>query len=132
MMTERDMESRRSRSAASSRPATQWSYRPRIDLYDTEDAIIGLVDLPGAKEDAIDIHFTDGVLRIHARVETRQPRNINYDIHEFGVGDFDREIDVGNAIDPDNVQADLKHGVLRLHMPKASWAKPRRIDIQSK
>jgi HSP20 family protein len=114
------------------RAATRWSYRPRVDVYDVNDELLVLADVPGAHPEKIDVQFEDGVLRIHAHVEPRQPATTAFTDHEYGIGDFDREIEIGNIIEPEKIEAETTHGVLRIRLPKTAAARPRRIPVKAK
>ena len=133
-MSNRQVEVKRTegRATPSERSGMRWSYRPRVDLYDANDELILLADVPGADPDRIDVRFEDGTLRIHAYVEPRQPAETSFFDHEYGIGDFDRELEIGNIIDPERIDAEMDHGVLRLRMPKSEAARPRRIPVNTK
>jgi HSP20 family protein len=133
-MSHRDIEVKRTgtRETERERAVTGWSYRPRVDVYDVDDELLVLADVPGAQPDKIDVKFEDGVLKIHAAVEMRQPAETAFIDHEYGVGHFDREIDVGNIIDPERIEAETNKGVLRIRLPKSASAKPRRIPVKNK
>lgn len=133
-MNQRQIEVKRTGSSAPEREraSTRWSYRPRVDVYDVNDELLVLADVPGAHPEKIDVQIDDGVLRIHAHVEPRQPAETAFIDHEYGVGDFDREIEIGDIIDPDKIDAEMKQGVLRITLPKSAAAKPRRIPVKQK
>ena len=106
-------------------------YRPNVDILEQADELIVLADMPGASGDAIDIHFEDGNLTIHAKVEPRQDEKTEYLVREYGVGDFYRTFRISEAIDASKITAQYADGVLTLHLPKAEEAKPRKIDVKT-
>jgi HSP20 family protein len=63
-------------------------------------------------------------------VEPRREK-INFLYGEYGIGDFFRTFTIGETIDADKISAELKDGVLTLHLPKTEAVKPRRIEVQS-
>ena len=106
-------------------------YRPNVDILDQADELVLLADLPGADGDAIDIHFEDGELTIHAKVEPRQDEKTGYLLHEFGVGDFYRTFRISEALDASKITAEYTDGVLTLRLPKTEEARPRKIAVQT-
>ncbi len=88
--------------------------------------------MPGVRADDIDIRYEQGLLTLQGRVEPRQQEaSTNYLLREYGVGDFYRSFRVGEGIDPDKIQAELNDGVMKLHLPKAEAAKPKKIPVRS-
>jgi len=107
------------------------AYIPRVDIYDTSDAIIVLADMPGVDEKSVDITVEKNILTINGYVEPAQPENYSLAYAEYEVGDYERSFTLSNEIDRDNIEATVKNGVLRLHLPKAGPAKSRKIAIKA-
>ncbi len=105
-------------------------YRPNVDILEQGDELLVLADMPGASPGGIDIHFEDGTLTIHAKVEPRHP-DADFLLREYGVGDYWRTFRVAETIDASKISAELADGVLTLHLPKAESAKPRKITVKS-
>jgi HSP20 family protein len=103
-------------------------YRPSVDILERSDELVVLADVPGASPGQIDLHFEDGTLTIHAKV---QPRNqdVAFLVREYGVGDYWRTFQVAETVDAGKITADYADGVLALHLPKPEAAKPRKIPI---
>jgi HSP20 family molecular chaperone IbpA len=106
------------------------TYSPRFDIWETEDEIILYGDLPGVSPEKLDVRFENHELTIHGQVEARQA-DINFLYGEYGIGDFYRTFSIGEAIDGAKISAELKDGVLTLHLPKSEAVKPRRIAVKS-
>jgi len=106
-------------------------YRPNVDILEKEDELLVLADMPGATRDKLDIEFEEGMLTIHARVEPRQPEGTTFVRREFGVGDFYRTFQVGEAVDAGAISAELSGGVLTLHLPKTEQVRRRKIEVKS-
>jgi len=106
-------------------------YVPNVDILENEDELLLLADVPGAGGNDIDINYEQGQLTVHARVRERQGADTTYLLREYGVGDFHREFRVGEVIDASKIQAEVKEGVLTVHLPKAEAAKPRRIQVKT-
>lgn len=108
-----------------------WTYRPNVDILETDEELTMQVDIPGAQGDSIDVDFRDGTLSIHAKVARRQPEGTSFLLREYGVGDFYRAFTVSETIDSANITAEYREGVLTLHLPKVSAAKPHKITVQT-
>lgn len=107
-------------------------YRPNVDIYELADELVVLADIPGARNDSIDLNFEDGSLTIHARVPQRQEKQGPYTRREYGVGDFYRTFRVSEHIDATRISAEYANGVLTLHLPKVEAVKPRKIKVKAK
>ena len=107
------------------------SYRPNVDIIEREDELLLMADIPGVKADDININYENGQLSLHAKVDPRQDEaSTEYLVREYGVGDFYRNFQVGEGIDPSRIEADVKNGVLTLRLPKAEAVKPRKIAVK--
>lgn len=108
------------------------AYRPNVDIIERPDKLLVLADVPGVKPDDVDIQYEQGLLTIHGKVAQRQDEeNTNWLLREYGVGDFYRTFKIGEGIDAAKIHAELKNGVLELHLPKAEEAKPRKIVVKT-
>jgi HSP20 family molecular chaperone IbpA len=106
------------------------TYVPRVDILENENEMLLYADMPGVDKDNLDIQFEDRQLTIHGKVELRQPE-MNFVGGEYGIGDFYRTFAIGEAIDVEKISAEIKNGVLTLHLPKAESAKPRKIAVKA-
>lgn len=104
-------------------------YRPNVDILEKPEELVLLADIPGVPSEKVDIHFEDGTLSIHAKVEPRR-ENGDYLLQEYGVGDYWRTFEISEAIDASRISAEYADGVLTLHLPKAEAVKPRKIAIR--
>jgi len=117
--------------AGAERTRARRAYVPRIDIYETDEAIIVLGDLPGVDENSVDITLEKNVLTINGYVEPVEPENYSLAYAEYEAGDFQRSFTLSNEIDQDKIEAAVKNGVLRLVLPKAGPAKTRKITIKA-
>ena len=106
------------------------TYTPRIDIWETDDELMLYADMPGVSGENLDIQFENRELRIHGKVTPRHAE-INFLYGEYGIGDFYRTFTIGETIDSEKISAELKDGVLTLHLPKTEAVKPRRIEVKS-
>lgn len=106
------------------------TWRPAMDLVETDDAFVLEADLPGVASDDIHIETVDNTIttrgkRDYAHKET--DRNVHR--QESRYGEFQRTFDVPGGFDSDNVKAELRDGVLRVTLPKRETSKPKRIEL---
>jgi HSP20 family molecular chaperone IbpA len=106
------------------------TYSPRIDIWENDDELLLYADLPGVGCEDLDIRFENRELTLYGKVHPRH-ENINFLDGEYGIGDFYRTFAIGEAIDAEKISAELKNGVLTLHLPKTEAVKPRRIEVKS-
>ena len=105
-------------------------YRPRVDIYETENELTLIADLPGVDSDGLDIDLRDDVLTIVGKVAPEEGDH-HYLLREYGVGNFYRQFTMSEVIDQEKITAQLTDGVLSLKLPKVEKAKPRKITIQT-
>ena len=105
------------------------SYLPSVDIVEQKDALVIVVDMPGAAPDSIDVDFNQGTLSIYGRVKPRPSDGANYLLREYGVGDFFRAFQVSEDVDSQSITAEYRAGVLEVRLPKAEALKPRKIAV---
>jgi HSP20 family protein len=92
---------------------------PRIDVLESDDAVIVHADMPGVNPADVDVRFENGELSVHGRRAADRGERVN----------FFRSFRLSEQIAADKIGAELKHGVLTLKLPKVEAAKPRRIAV---
>jgi HSP20 family molecular chaperone IbpA len=102
---------------------------PRADIYETQEQLLVLADMPGVNEDGLDITLEQNILTIYGKVEPPQLNGFTLTYSEYGIGDYRRVFTLSNEIDRDGIQATLKNGVLKLVLPKSKRAMPRKISV---
>lgn len=102
---------------------------PIVDIYENEDEILLLADMPGVTKDKITVNVDNGKLEISG-VRNLESKGVE-NWQEFGDVEYRRVFSVPQSIDVAKVNAELKDGVLKLNLPKAESAKPRTIEIRS-
>lgn len=108
------------------RPATM-----PIDAYRSGDTFIVEFDLPGVSADSIDLTVERNVLTVHASRERSQGDQTEMLVAERPFGTFSRQLFLGETLDPDRIVANYDDGVLRLEIPVAEQAKPRKVEVQA-
>jgi HSP20 family protein len=107
------------------------AFVPRADIYGTDDKIVVVADMPGVDENSVDITLENNVLTINGYVEPEQPEGRSLAYAEYQVGDYQRAFTLSDQIDRDGIEAKVKDGVLRLHLPKITEAKVKKIAIKA-
>jgi len=96
------------------------AFVPRADIYETNDDVFVVCDMPGVDENSVDITLEKNVLSINGYVTADQPKNHSLAYTEYQVGDYYRRFSVSNEIDQERIEATVKDGVLRLKLPKVT------------
>jgi HSP20 family molecular chaperone IbpA len=104
-------------------------YTPRVDIVENDSELTLFADLPGVKLEDAHVHYENGELTLHAKCTPRHQGG-NFLAQEYGVGDFYRAFSIGETIDTEKISAELKNGVLTVHLPKTEAVKPRRIAVK--
>jgi HSP20 family protein len=106
------------------------TFRPRFDIWEKDEELLLCGDLPGVAPENLDIRFENRELVIHGKVSPR-PQGAELLYEEYSIGDFYRTFRIGEAVSAEQIRAELKNGVLTVHLPKAEAAKPRRISVSA-
>jgi HSP20 family molecular chaperone IbpA len=94
---------------------------PAVDIFENQDELVLLADLPGVTDSDLQIQVSRGVLTLEAEVKSEQnDRNQGYY----------RQFRLSDRIDADAGNAALKDGVLTLRLPKSEAAKPKKIAVK--
>jgi HSP20 family protein len=104
---------------------------PRADIYETDDHIILVADIPGADENSTDITIEKNILTINANVDWSMPEDFGLNYGEYGIGDYQRSFTLSDEIDRENIEATVSNGILRLQLPKAGPAKTKKISVKA-
>ncbi len=100
------------------RTRSRLAFVPRTDIYETNDNIVVIADMPGVGEDSVDITLEQKVLTIMGYVNDAQPEGYTPAYTEYRVGDYHRSFTLSDTIDQDRIEASVRDGILRLTLPK--------------
>ena len=104
---------------------------PDTDIYETPEALLVTADLPGVSESDVDVNLEDDILTLTARGTSKDPEGLECVRREFCARDYRRTFRLGADIDRARITAQMSKGVLRLTLPKAEAARPRRITVNA-
>jgi len=107
------------------------TYTPAADIFENDDTITVLADIPGVKAADLQIDLRDDVLTLSGRASAGTTASESPVLREYAVGTFFRQFTLSDTIDQAKIDANLKDGVLRLELPKAERARPRQIRIRA-
>jgi len=105
-------------------------YVPDVDIYESEDGVVVLADIPGAVRESVNITVEQGILTISSRGGAELPESAELLYSETGFGDFSRQFRLGADVDRERMEATLVDGVLKISIPKSDWARTRKIEVK--
>jgi HSP20 family protein len=105
-------------------------FSPAVDIFENDNAITVLADMPGVKAQALHIDLRESVLTLTGTVELSERDQEASVVREYQYGTFFRQFTLAETIDQSKIDAKLADGVLRLELPKVERAKPRQINVR--
>jgi len=113
------------------RTRSRRTFRPAVDIYEVENGLMLLADIPGATPEGVTVTLEGRVLSIHAQAAEHAPEGHSLVYQEYKMGDFECQFTLSGEFDADRIEASLTDGVLRLTIPKAPEAQARTIQIKA-
>ena len=104
-------------------------YVPYADIYETDDALAVVMEMPGVEKKDLNIGLENDVLKVDGRIDFSKYESMEPVYSEYNVGHYARSFTLSNKVDRDKISANLEDGVLTLTLPKAKHAQPRKIEI---
>jgi HSP20 family protein len=105
-------------------------FMPSADIYENEDELTVVLEMPGVDKGNVKVSVEDGILRVGGRLDFSKYEGLQPLYTEYNVGHYARSFTLSNKIDQNKIGAEMKDGVLFLKLPKAEEAKPRTIQIK--
>jgi HSP20 family protein len=106
-------------------------YSPAVDIFENDNSITLLADMPGVKASDLEIDLRENLLTLTGRVTPPGTGKESNVLREYRPGTFFRQFTLSEAIDQPKIDAQLTDGVLRLELPKVERARPRQIAVRS-
>jgi HSP20 family protein len=106
-------------------------YSPAVDIFENDNSLTLLADMPGVKAPDLEIDLRENVLTLTGRVTTPGTAKESTVLRGYRPGTFFRQFTLSEAIDQSRIDAQLTDGVLRLELPKVAKARPRQITVRS-
>ncbi len=104
-------------------------FMPVTDIFETDQALTLVVEMPGVKKENVDVQVENDVLTINGRIDFSNYEGLQPVYTEYNVGDYSRSFQLSSKIDQSKIKAQLRDGVMALVLPKAEKAKPRKIAV---
>lgn len=106
------------------------AWKPVVDIFDKDEAIVIHAELPGVKKEDVAIEVKDNVLTLRGeRTESKEIKEDKYYRKERTFGSFHRAFTLPAAVNPDSIRATFKDGVLEIEIPKPEEQKPKQVKI---
>jgi HSP20 family protein len=102
---------------------------PSADIYETQDALMVILEMPGVEKSNVDVRVEDGVLSVVGKLDLSKYQGLQPLYVEYNVGHYSRSFQLSSKVDQSKIAAELKDGVLALTLPKLEQAKPRTIEV---
>ena len=99
------------------------------DIYETENSLYVLLEMPGVNKGNVGISVENGVLKVEGRLDFSNYQGLQPIYTEYNIGHYARSFSLSSKIDQSKIGAEMKDGVLTLKLPKVEEAKPRTIQV---
>jgi HSP20 family protein len=111
--------------------ATAAAIRPPVDIYEDGDGITLQADLPGVSKDRLTVRMEGQSLVIEGNVQFDLPQEAEALYADVRSSVYRRSFALSGELETEKIEANLKDGVLTVHIPKRAELRPRRIEIQA-
>jgi len=105
------------------------AFLPITDIFETDQALSVILEMPGVDKDNVDISVENDTLTIQGRIDYSKYEGLQPVYTEYNIGHYVRTFQISGKIDQGQISAELKDGVMKLVLPKAEKAKPRKIKV---
>lgn len=105
-------------------------YVPNADIYETEDALTVVLEIPGVEKKDINVKLESEVLRVEGQIDFSKYDGLEPVYSEYNIGHYARAFTLSDKIDQGEISAEFDEGVLTLTLKKSKGALPRRIAIR--
>lgn len=105
-------------------------YIPAVDIFESEKEVTVIAEMPGVTSAGIEVTLEDDVLTMKGRKEETEVQSGRVLLQEYEPGNYQRRFTLAETIDQEKIKASMNNGMLRVVLPKAEPAKPRKIEVQ--
>src|SRR6516225_9416294 len=106
------------------------AFLPNADIFETEDALTVVLEMPGVDRDNIDVSVENGLLTVEGKINFSKYEGLQPVHSEYNIGPYRRTFRISSQVAQDKIRAEMRDGVITLVLPKAEEAKPRRIEVK--
>jgi HSP20 family protein len=131
MAAAKDLEVQKKRPVQSSEESTAPVnlFVPTTDIFETENSLNVLVEMPGVEKGNVDISVKDRILTIEGRIDFQKYAGMTPVYTEYNIGNFHRRFSLSNKVDASKIRAEMRDGLLILTIPKSEEAKAHKIEV---
>jgi len=104
-------------------------YAPATDIYETGEALIVVMDMPGVNKESVEVRLEKDLLSVEGRIDYKNYEGLTPVYTEYNVGHFSRRFSLTEKVDRDAISARINDGVLTLTLPKVAQARRRRVPV---
>jgi len=133
-MTEKELQTQQKREVRQNGEPTKpmKQFIPAVDIYEDENSVTLLAEMPGVSKNGVEIKLDDGNLFNEGSMQSDQEMTgKTVLLNEYEVGNFVRKFSVSETIDQENIEAVMVNGILKLVLPKIKPAEPKKIEIKA-
>ena len=105
-------------------------FLPTADIYETQDALMVILEMAGVERSNVKVGIEDGVLNVEGRLDLSKYQGLQPLYTEYNIGHYSRSFQLSSKIDQAKIEAALQDGVLSLTLPKVEEEKPRTINVR--
>jgi HSP20 family protein len=116
-------------SGAETKHQQERTVEPVADIYETADAFVVKLDMPGSSKEEIKLSIEPNRLTVRGTVGVQHGEGVNVFFSEIGRKNYIREFNLGNGVNHDAIDAQFENGVLTITLPKTEHVKAREITI---
>lgn len=102
---------------------------PAADIFETDEALTLILEMPGVGKGNVDVHVENDVLRVEGRIDYSPYQQVKPVYTEYNIGHYIRAFTLSSKVDREAITARVEDGVLTLTLPKSKDALPRRIAV---
>lgn len=107
------------------------TFTPAVDIFEKGETTVIMADMPGVASDGVDVTLEKQVLTLRGAVKPHAPEGYRRLSSEYREGGYLRVFTLSDEIDQAKINAEFKNGVLRLELPHAAEAKPKKISVKA-
>jgi HSP20 family molecular chaperone IbpA len=105
--------------------------RPAVDIFETDDGITLLADMPGVSKDRLNLRVEGANLLVEGTIGITPQDEVQALYADVRAATYRRSFLLSNELEADKIEANLKDGVLTVHIPKRAELRPRRIEVRA-
>jgi HSP20 family molecular chaperone IbpA len=106
------------------------AFLPITDIFETEDALTVVLEMPGVDRDDIEVSVENSVLTVEGKISFDKYEGLQPVYSEYNIGPYRRSFRISSRVDQDKISAEMRDGVVTLLLAKAEATKPRRIVVK--